>query len=400
MDTIDKNELDSVVNQIRRIILGKPITDEMRCKSEAFQDIQGGLNYLQASLTEANMFINDLAAGNLDTKIPEKSNYFAGSLKELHSGLKHLSWQANQVANGDYSQNVSFLGDFSTSFNTMVEQLSERESKLKKQSNMLADTVEMFKSIVNGLSTWIVVLDNETKEMIFVNEAAKSIRQDKDFDTKYKNLNQYFADFKYEHFNTERICREKDFVFQVKSFFVRWNDKYANVHYILDITEQSKQEEKMKTIAYRDELTNLFNRRYAVEVIEAKIAASMEFSLCLIDLDGLKYANDVFGHAEGDTYLKTIAKALELEFVDLEVIARIGGDEFALVSNRKIIDLERRMEKVNNGIKNMPNLYPMSFSYGIVHVDSGDKDVNIKSLSEEADEKMYAYKKAFKIQRG
>ncbi len=126
----------------------------------------------------------------------------------------------------------------------------------------------------------------------------------------------------------------------------------------------------------------------------------MEFSLCLIDLDGLKYANDVFGHAEGDFYLKTVAKAIALEFVDFEVIARIGGDEFAVVSNRKINDLERRMEQVNNNVKSKSNLYPMSFSYGIVHVDSGDKDVNIKSLSEEADDKMYAYKKAFKIKRG
>ncbi len=54
--------------------------------------------------------------------------------KNIHANLNHLTWQAKQVAKGDYSQTVSYLGEFSEAFNTMTQQLKERELKLKQEA--------------------------------------------------------------------------------------------------------------------------------------------------------------------------------------------------------------------------------------------------------------------------
>ena len=57
-------------------------------------------------------------------------NFLCENLKNLHANLNHLTWQAQQVTKGDYSQHVAFLGEFSTAFNEMTRQLQEREAKL------------------------------------------------------------------------------------------------------------------------------------------------------------------------------------------------------------------------------------------------------------------------------
>ena len=61
-------------------------------------------------------------------------NFLCENLKNVHANLNHLTWQAKQVAKGDYSQRVSYLGEFSEAFNTMTAQLKERESVLKEEA--------------------------------------------------------------------------------------------------------------------------------------------------------------------------------------------------------------------------------------------------------------------------
>ncbi len=389
---MEKRDIDLIVSQLRNIILGRPITDEMRCKSEELEELQEGLDYLKASLVDTELFFLEISKGNLDALTPTRVNGMNGSLKELQASLKHLSWQADQVAKGDYSQAVSFLGDFSESFNTMVKQLAERENQLKQQSNMLADSVEMFKSVMNGLQAWMFVLDSETKELVFMNEAAKSVIDIDVAKNKYKNLYGYIKNYEYDHSKTNYICHDDDYVFQIKSYFIRWNNQFANVHYIVDITEQSKQDEYMKMIAYKDVLTNLYNRRYVTESLERRLENKETISLCLLDLDGLKYANDNFGHAAGDNYLKAVTNVLKKEFSG-DIIARIGGDEFAIISKMPALELTSRIDRARDRLIAKSTEYPMCFSYGIVYVKSNFESYTCKSILVEADEKMYIHKK-------
>lgn len=91
------------------------------------------LNQLIAFMQEIHDFIIPLSNGELaEIKISRK-NFFGSPFKELHSRLLHLTWQANQVANGDYSQRVDFMGDFSVAFNNMVVALKINEKSLKNK---------------------------------------------------------------------------------------------------------------------------------------------------------------------------------------------------------------------------------------------------------------------------
>lgn len=74
-----------------------------------------------------------LSRGNLSVKTPPRDNFLCENLKNIHANLNHLTWQAKQVAKGDYSQSVSYLGEFSEAFNTMTRQLQEREESFRER---------------------------------------------------------------------------------------------------------------------------------------------------------------------------------------------------------------------------------------------------------------------------
>lgn len=102
------------------------ITDESHYKLALL------LNQVFTFMKEINEFIMPLSRGNLDqVKLPQPGNFLGSPFKEFHSRLLHLTWQARQVAKGDYNQRIDFMGDFSDAFNYMVESLDITEKALK-----------------------------------------------------------------------------------------------------------------------------------------------------------------------------------------------------------------------------------------------------------------------------
>jgi phosphoserine phosphatase RsbU/P len=89
------------------------------------------INKLSAFMAEIQGFIVPLAQGQLSSLSPRSGNFMASPFKELHSRLCELTWQAQQVARGDYSQRIDFMGDFSEAFNTMVQALDTKDRDLK-----------------------------------------------------------------------------------------------------------------------------------------------------------------------------------------------------------------------------------------------------------------------------
>jgi hypothetical protein len=95
------------------------------------------LNQLIDFMQEIQAIIIPLSQGELhDIKIQSK-NFLASPFKELHSRLLHLTWQAGQVAKGDYGQRIDFMGDFSEAFNFMVMSLDQNEKLLKEKIDEL-----------------------------------------------------------------------------------------------------------------------------------------------------------------------------------------------------------------------------------------------------------------------
>ena len=109
----------------------------------------------------------------------------------------------------------------------------------------------------------------------------------------------------------------------------------------------------LREIAIRDELTQLFNRRYFFEQLEKGVGAAGDFDrpvgLIILDVDKLKLINDTYGHDVGDKVLANLGRVLSNRVRDDDVVARIGGDEFAVLmrdtGQRGALAMARRLEK-------------------------------------------------------
>jgi len=104
---------------------------------------------------------------------------------------------------------------------------------------------------------------------------------------------------------------------------------------VVDVTKQRELENQLRREASSDPLTGLANRRSLFELLSTEISRSKrtrrEFSFILLDVDGLKEINDRFGHLAGDQALCRVANILQDCSRSLDMAARQGGDEFALV---------------------------------------------------------------------
>ena len=88
---MNREDIDRLIEQIRTIILNKPLPEDLKTESEELADLQEAVFYLSNCLAESNEFLRHLRMGGLDVWPPRRPNFLAGYLKELHSALKHLT---------------------------------------------------------------------------------------------------------------------------------------------------------------------------------------------------------------------------------------------------------------------------------------------------------------------
>ena len=102
-----------------------------------------------------------------------------------------------------------------------------------------------------------------------------------------------------------------------------------------DISEQKRREAELAHLAHHDTLTGLFNRRRFQEELDGRLAQVRRYrtqgALLFIDVDGLKAINDTFGHQTGDTFLRDLAALFRSQLREVDILARFGGDEFAIL---------------------------------------------------------------------
>lgn len=101
-----------------------------------------------------------------------------------------------------------------------------------------------------------------------------------------------------------------------------------------DVTELRQLQDEMETLALRDPLTGLANRRLFGELLDADLARTqrdgLPLAIAFLDLDRLKNVNDVYGHDAGDQVLRETASRLRKVLRGADIVARIGGDEFVI----------------------------------------------------------------------
>ena len=164
-----------------------------------------------------------------------------------------------------------------------------------------------------------------------------------------------------------------------------------------------QERELLERGAYIDSLTNLGNRGGLDRHVNQLWRKGDPFTCAYIDIDHLKHCNDKFGHAEGNRYILGICRALTEAMEHDEMLFRIGGDEFVLVSpTTGEAELEQRLERTRTDLVEATSdgKAPMiaSFNFGCSHVDPLAGDTR-RQMTMDADRKMYRYKLMHRVQQ-
>jgi len=167
-----------------------------------------------------------------------------------------------------------------------------------------------------------------------------------------------------------------------------------------DITERKNLERQLETLSITDPLTALNNRRGFMTLAEQQIKnaqrSGSRLLLSFIDLDDMKSINDKYGHEEGDKALISAAAILKNTFRKSDIVARVGGDEFAVLAVNATEDdpeiLTMRLWKQIDAF-NEENRMPYSLSMSIgTAVYEPEKPCSLDELMAQADELMYEQK--------
>lgn len=175
--------------------------------------------------------------------------------------------------------------------------------------------------------------------------------------------------------------------------------KMKSPYRALEIENEKLREEirYLKQSLNEDGFTMTYNRRYFMERLERACSESQSpFAVSFIDVDGLKNANDRYGHAAGDEILLQVAHMLSAAIEDGDILARMGGDEFAILMHgaggQDVASLtERILDKIHSiDFQIDGQKFSISVSVGI---SSGKKGSIAADILAQADQSMYSNKK-------
>lgn len=170
---------------------------------------------------------------------------------------------------------------------------------------------------------------------------------------------------------------------------------------VRDITEHKQMAEKLKSLSLYDDLTGLYNRRGFLPLAEKflGLASRQKKDLLMIylDLNDLKAINDSWGHQEGDQALMDIAQILKKTYRFIDIIARMSGDEFAVIPvGATRDDIKKVTSRLQENIEmhNAANIrnYTLSISCGVSYCDP-ENPCSVDEIISRADHMMYEQKR-------
>jgi len=164
-----------------------------------------------------------------------------------------------------------------------------------------------------------------------------------------------------------------------------------------DLTDYKKIEEQLRFMSFHDKLTGLYNRAFLdEEFVRFASGRYNPVGLISIDVDGLKQVNDNLGHGAGDSLLVKVAQILKKSFRDGDMIVRMGGDEFVVLTPYcDMIVMEEACQRIEKNVITYNESgvdLPISISVGW-SVGNLNENEKITEMMKEADSRMYTAKK-------
>jgi diguanylate cyclase (GGDEF)-like protein len=168
------------------------------------------------------------------------------------------------------------------------------------------------------------------------------------------------------------------------------------------VVENSRLVERLRNLAIRDSLTELYNHRHAMDLLNnefervGRYAAGL--SLLMLDLDDFKRVNDEHGHPAGDAVLKETARLLQETLRTVDSVGRYGGEEFAIILPETRLESARQLtERLRRQVESMQlavsesgqEIGKITASFGVTELGAGD---DAEALIQRADAKLYEAK--------
>lgn len=170
--------------------------------------------------------------------------------------------------------------------------------------------------------------------------------------------------------------------------------------------EMVQAKNKLMMLSVRDEMTGAYNRRGMKMKVDEMVSRADRDDVVyvfVIDMDGLKYINDTFGHNDGDLGIKTVYTAASAIMKPDEVCVRAGGDEFYIFGTGKVSDeqFQQRIDEFTEKLRDLNGTIDKSYliSASIGYAYGSVEDLHINNVINTADERMYRSKIERKKQR-
>jgi diguanylate cyclase (GGDEF)-like protein len=177
-------------------------------------------------------------------------------------------------------------------------------------------------------------------------------------------------------------------------------EKTLNRQLKQEIDRRQALEDQLRTMAETDPLTSVFNRRYFTGTAEREAKKALRYgedlSLMILDLDHFKQVNDRFGHSRGDDVLQTVVQVIQNELREVDVLARLGGEEFGiLLPNTNLEAAHTAAERIRRAIEHYE--HPLPSQYRSVTVSIGvaqlrESDEGLDKLYKRTDDALYSAK--------
>ena len=315
------------------------------------------------------------------------------SLRRLEEGAKALA--RDELHHRIELDSHDEMGDLARSFNSLAKHLLNTRSELEQQHRAATQQSLHLQTLLDNLDAVIVEADPSRCQISYVSREAEHLLG-------YPAGVWLAPHFLHEHIHPDDLPAfeeltlahlanpggfTQDFRMLHRDGHVVWvrsintidvpaPDQAVCRGLLLDITEQKQSEERIVYLAEHDALTGLFNRRRFQQELERALDYADRFkqegALMFIDLDQFKYINDTLGHQAGDEYLHAISRRLSGNLRKVDVLGRLGGDEFGVIlpnTNRDqaetvAIQLLQTLAAENNGFGDLDP--PVTASIGIV----------------------------------
>lgn len=318
--------------------------------------------------------------------------------------VRYIRWTNSTIKNIDEEKTGILSAGEDITEKLMIEKALEQSEKSLREAELITKSGHFEKDLISEENIWsdglFALLGYEPGEIKITPETEKNMMDIESYEKYDKAFHE--AVRKDGSFSVEISMNNKDdesLIILIKGVVEK---KRGNPVRLLgtcqDITSRKEHLDRIEHISYHDHLTKIYNRRFLEEeFVRLDVKRNYPLAVIMADVNGLKLANDSFGHAEGDNILKNAACLITEVCREDDIIARVGGDEFMiLLPGTDTEDVEKIVARLRKSkYEETDTKLPLSLALG--YAVKSDNSLNMTKLFKKAEEAMYKSKMAEKV---